>query len=120
MSLITIGWVALGGASGSIARYLISGGLNDRFHPWGTVLVNVVGSFVLGVLLGRWGMAVETPNRVGLTAGLLGGFTTFSAFTLDTVRLWENGQMAAAAVTVLASVSLGLAGAVLGVLVGRA
>lgn len=118
--MMTLGWVAFGGAVGSVARYLVSGGINERFHPWGTILVNILGSFLLGVLLGRWGMAVDSPGRMGLTVGLLGGFTTFSAFTLDTVRLWENGQTSIAIVTVLASVILGLLGAVLGVLIGRA
>ncbi len=118
--MVTLSWVAFGGAVGSVARYLVSGGLNGRFHPWGTVLVNVLGSFLLGVLLGKWGMAADSPGRIGITVGLLGGFTTFSAFSLDTVRLWENGQASVALVTVVASVALGLLGAVAGVFIGRA
>jgi CrcB protein len=89
---MTVFWVALGGAFGSVARYLLSGGINGRFYPWGTVLINIVGSFALGYLVGKWGWEATTPQRFGVTAGLLGGFTTFSAFSLDVVTLWENGS----------------------------
>lgn len=118
--MLTFVWVAVGGAAGSVARHLVAGGFNGRFHPWGTVLVNVVGSFALGILLGRWGMAVESPARIGITVGLLGGFTTFSTFSMDTVRLWESGDAGLALITVILSVGLGLAAAVVGVAVGRA
>jgi fluoride exporter len=112
-------WVAVGGAVGSVARFLVSGGVNDRFHPWGTVLVNVVGSFVLGFLVAKWGWDQATPHRLGLTVGLLGGFTTFSTFSLDAIRLWENGETAVAAVVVVVSIAAGLGAAAAGLALGR-
>lgn len=118
--MITALWVALGGAAGSVARYLIAGGVNTRLAPWGTVLVNVVGSFLLGYLIGRWGWSESTPQKVGLTVGLLGGFTTFSTFSIDAVLLWERGQGGVAAVMVAVSVVLGVAAAVAGIGWGRA
>lgn len=112
-------WVAVGGAVGSVARYMLAGGFNQRFHPWGTVLVNVVGSFALGYLIGRWGWETTASQRVGLTAGLLGGFTTFSTFSLDAVKLWENGAQLLAFAVVVTSVVLGLTAGVVGLAVGR-
>lgn len=88
--------VALGGAIGASGRYLVSVA-TVRFlgvgFPWGTLVVNVVGSFLMGVLIAyfakRTGIAQEW--RVLLATGVLGGFTTFSAFSLDAVFLWERG-----------------------------
>lgn len=117
---MTLLWVAFGGAAGSVARYLIAGGVNTRVAPWGTVLVNIVGSFMLGYLIGRWGWSDPTPQRTGLTVGLLGGFTTFSTFSIDAVLLWERGQGGTAMVMVLVSVVLGLGAAVAGIGLGRA
>lgn len=118
--MLTVAWVAVGGAAGSVARHLVSTGLNGRYHPWGTVVVNVVGSLALGFLVGRWGMVVESPARLGATVGLLGGFTTFSTFSIDTIRLWENGETWLAMATVGLSLGLGLGAAVLGLVAGRA
>lgn len=112
-------WVALGGAAGSLARYLLGGGMNARFSPWGTVVINVVGSFLLGVIVGRWGWGDLTPHRVGLSVGLLGGFTTFSTFSVDVVRLWEAGQVASAVFIVAVSVVFGVAAAFIGISLGR-
>ena len=104
--------VAAGGAAGAAARFLvgtIAGG------PWGTFAVNVIGSFILGLFAGlmalSWNPAPEF--RAFLTVGLLGGFTTFSAFSLDVVLLAERGRLELAAAylasTVICSVG-GLAG----------
>ena len=112
-------WVAAGGAFGSLARFAIADFMNGRSHPWGTVTVNLLGSFVLGLLIGLWGFRLEHPHQVGVTVGLLGGFTTFSTFALDTVRLWEDGRASAAVLTVGVSVLVGLAAAVAGLLAGR-
>ena len=112
--------VALGGAAGSLARFGIAGALNSSRHPWGTVTVNLVGSLALGLLIGVWGLGADAAHRTAITVGLLGGFTTFSTFALDTVRLWEDGQMALAVGTVAVSVVGGLLAAVVGLAVGRA
>lgn len=117
--MVTALWVALGGAAGSVGRYLITGGLNGRSHPWGTVVVNVVGSFALGILVGKWGFSLTSPQRLGVSIGLLGGFTTFSTFSLDTIYLWENGETSLAIASVLVSVLLGIAAATVGLAIGR-
>jgi len=112
-------WVALGGAAGSLARYILAGAINFRGHPWGTVAVNIVGSFVLGLLIGIWGFHADGPRHIGLAVGLLGGFTTFSSFALDTIFLWENEDVVVAVVSVATSVIVGIAAAATGILLGR-
>ncbi len=112
-------WVALGGAVGSLARYGMAGAINYRGHPWGTVAVNIFGSFLLGLLIGTWGFTADGPRHVGLAIGLLGGFTTFSSFAMDTVFLWDNGNMVGAVTSVAISVIVGLAAAVAGLVLGR-
>ncbi|WBU57630.1 fluoride efflux transporter CrcB [Paracoccus sediminicola] len=113
--------VALGGAIGATARYgvyqLIPA--HGPGFPVATAVVNVAGSFVMGVL------AVLMAQRIGnhyaplLLTGVLGGFTTFSAFSLDALTLWERGQAAGAAVYVVASVLLSLLAVIAGLAVGR-
>ena len=91
--------------------------------PWGTLTVNVVGSLVMGVLVGwlafKAGHAWGQPLRLFLTTGILGGFTTFSAFSLDAVLLWERGDAVVALGYVAASVVLSIAGLVLGLALVR-
>ncbi len=87
--------------------------------PWGTVAVNILGSFLLGLLIGTWGFTADGPRHVGLAIGLLGGFTTFSSFAMDTVFLWDNGNMVGAVTSVAISVIVGLAAAVAGLVLGR-
>lgn len=114
--------VALGGALGASGRYL-TGVAAMRVmgpgFPWGTLAVNVIGSFLMGVLvvvLAHWG-----GNRLAplLMTGLLGGFTTFSAFSLDALTLWERGQQGLAAGYVVASVVLSLGAIVAGLALAR-
>lgn len=112
-------WVALGGAIGSLARFGLAGAINYRGHPWGTVAVNIVGSFALGLVVGAWGFRVDGPRHIGLAVGLLGGFTTFSTFAMDTIYLWENGEIVTAVTSVAISIVVGLAAAVAGLLLGR-
>lgn len=109
--------VALGGALGASARYLTNVGmmrLAGPGFPWGTVVVNIVGSFLMGALVTI--LAERLGNRFApfLMTGLLGGYTTFSAFSLDAVTLWERGQAAQAALyaagTVIASILALVAG----------
>lgn len=114
--------VALGGALGASARYLTNVGamrLIGPGFPWGTVIVNVLGSFVMGVLVVV--LAEFGGNRLAplLMTGILGGFTTFSAFSLDAVTLWERGQPEVAMGYVLGSVVLSLAALVAGLAMAR-
>ena len=84
--------------------------------PWGTLCVNIVGSFVMGLLVGwlafKDGATWTQHLRLFLATGILGGFTTFSAFSLDAVLVWERGEKGLAAVYVVSSVVLSLAGLV--------
>jgi CrcB protein len=86
--------------------------------PWGTLCINVAGSFVMGLFAAwftlRSGSSAPQPLRLFLMTGVLGGFTTFSAFSLETIVLWERGQAADAALYVVGSVGLSLAGLVAG------
>jgi CrcB protein len=114
-------WVALGGALGSVARYGCSG-LAVRWlgasFPWGTLFVNVAGSFAIGLLAtlvttdGRH--ALGSDARAFLLVGVLGGFTTFSSFSLETLNLARAGAVGAVGANVALSVVLCLAGASLG------
>ncbi|GGB11144.1 fluoride efflux transporter CrcB [Allosediminivita pacifica] len=101
--------VALGGALGASGRYLTTTAiarLAGKSFPWGTMTVNVAGSFAMGVLVVV--LAHLSGNRFAplLMTGVLGGFTTFSAFSLDAATLYERGQVGPAAAYVLASVIL--------------
>lgn len=118
--MVTVIWVATGGAVGSLARYGLAGAINTRSHPWGTILVNVAGSMMLGYLVGVWGFRVDEPMRVGLAVGILGGFTTFSAFSVDVLWMWEKGDFGLAVISVALSVLGGIAGAAVGLAIGRA
>lgn len=103
--------VAIGGAAGSMFRYgtgLAATRLLGPGFPWGTITVNVVGSFVIGLfveLIARRFNASE-PLRLLLVTGFLGGFTTFSSFSLDAVALIERGEGALSFAYMLASVGL--------------
>ncbi len=100
--------VALGGAAGSVLRYLVSVAalavLGPAF-PWGTLAVNILGSAAIGVAAAS---GIEGHQRLLLVTGFLGGFTTFSAFSLEAVTLHERSPLLAV-VYVAASVGLGLA-----------
>ena len=113
--------VALGGALGSLARYgvgMVVARLLGVGFPWGTLLVNLLGGLAMGVLAVRVGPEQE-HLRLALGVGLLGGFTTFSAFSLETLRLMEEapGQ---ALWYALASVALSVGACWLGLMLGRA
>jgi CrcB protein len=106
VTLTAVLLVAIGGAAGSVLRYLTSvaalGWLGTAF-PWGTLAVNAVGSFVIGAMAGA---GVEGNTRFLLVTGVLGGFTTFSAFSLEATMLWERTPMLSV-VYVAASIALG-------------
>ena len=106
--------VALGGAAGSVARYLIGGAIQRASHsgfPFGTLAVNVVGCVAVGLLFRAFaGHPHQQELRAALIVGLLGGFTTFSAFSLEAVGLIQGGEWVKAALYVFASVAAGLLG----------
>lgn len=117
-------WVGIGGFAGSIVRYAIGtwiGGRVSTAFPVGTFVINVSGSFLLGLVMGLGETRLLPPPVRPLVAiGFVGGYTTFSTFTYETVRLLEQGSLLAAGVNAVASVLLGLAAALLGLAVGRA
>ena len=108
---MTILYIGVGGALGAMARYLMAGlvqrGVGGAF-PWGTLAVNILGAFVMGLIVELaarlWSMSPDL--RAFLTSGVLGGFTTFSAFSLETGLMIEKGDWASAATYIVASVLL--------------
>jgi fluoride exporter len=109
----TLLWVAAGGALGSVTRYgfnnCITRVMGESF-PWGILLINVLGSFLIGMVGAYWivRMPANDMARLFLTTGFLGGFTTFSAFAFDVLNLMQSDQNASAAIYVMASVVLSI------------
>ncbi|KNY34503.1 MULTISPECIES: fluoride efflux transporter CrcB [unclassified Agrobacterium] len=122
--MVNIALVAAGGAIGSVFRYLVGvlsvrlAGLN---FPWGTLAVNVAGSFLIGLLveLVARRLNASMEMRLFLVTGVLGGFTTFSSFSLDAVALFERGAFGLSAVYVLASLAVSIAAVFAGLALGR-
>ena len=116
--------VALGGAAGAVARYGVGGwihGMTGAGFPWGTFVVNVAGCSILGLLMPLLQASVATPEaRAFLAVGVLGGFTTFSTFSFESVALVQDGQWVRAAAYTLGSVGFGLAAAFAGFWLGTA
>ncbi len=111
--------VAAGGAIGAAGRYVMTGWAERLLSDWlgggipyGTLAVNVIGSFLLGILVEilALSLSVSPELRALLVIGVLGGFTTFSAFSMDTVLLLERGELGRAALYVLLSVGLSVGG----------
>jgi len=116
--------IAAGGAVGALLRYWVSTGVHllvGRGFPYGTLAVNVSGSLVMGMLyvLIIERMDVDPLWRGAVLIGLLGAFTTFSTFSIETLNLLENGEPVKAAVNVLASVSVCIVACWLGMVAGR-
>lgn len=113
----------MGGALGSLARYLVSGfahKFTDSSFPYGTMVVNIIGSFLIGLL---WGL-VENTNisanfRTFLFIGILGGFTTFSSYSLETMNLFREGQLKLGIINVFGNNILGLAFVFFGFMLAR-
>ena len=116
--------VAAGGAVGSVARYLMASSIQSSTgwsFPIGTVLVNILGCFLIGAL---YVLLVARPDprqdlRALLMVGVMGGFTTFSSFSLETVTMAMNGNYTGATLNVVLSVAACLAGTVLGIALAR-
>lgn len=122
--------VAIGGAIGSVLRYQLGRGMTNWIgvqavstFPWATLAVNALGSVLMGLLAGwlaRQGGGEGEQLRLLLGVGLLGGFTTFSAFSLEMVMLLERGQFTFAALYAVLSFALGISGLIFGLTVMRA
>ena len=112
----TILCVAAGGACGAILRYCVQVLTPGTEFPWGTLVVNIAGCLAIGLAIGAFAGATwfEDVGRPFLVAGVLGGFTTFSAFSVDAVLLWEQGRVVSTVVYVLSSVACCLLAAALG------
>ena len=125
MSLVHILLVAIGGAFGSVCRYLVgvgAGRLLGPDFPFGTMIVNIGGSFIMGVFIELLALRFNGSEELRLlvAVGILGGFTTLSSFSLDTIVLFERGAVAATAVYVAGSIVLSLAALVAGLHLVRA
>ena len=117
-------WVALGGAIGSVLRYGVNMSaphLLGNDFPWATLIVNVVGSFLMGLLAAILAekFTDQPEMRLFLTTGVLGGFTTFSAFSLDVFGLMQRGENSVALVYALASIALSILAVFGGFMVSR-
>lgn len=115
--------IAVGGAAGALLRYGIAGAAHRYFgydFPWGTLAVNLIGSFLIGVI---WAVSERAPLPPGwspfLLVGVIGAFTTFSAYTLETLNLLRNGEIALGILNVIGSNALGLGIVYLGFVCGR-
>jgi CrcB protein len=116
--------VFLGSGLGGMLRHgvnLAAPRLLGSGFPASTLIVNIVGSFVMGLLIGYFALIGEASQhwRLFLTTGILGGFTTFSAFSIDTAMLYERGQLGLSAAYVLASVGLSIGAVFAGLFVVR-
>lgn len=116
----TVLWVAAGGACGAVLRYAVQTWAAPLALPWGTFAVNVLGSLAIGVLIGAVAGATwfEGAGRAFLVVGLLGAFTTFSAFSADALLLYEERRIGWALGYVLATVAGCLAAAFFGARIG--
>ena len=118
--------VFVGGGLGAVCRYLSTTSIGAVFgssFPFGTLFVNTLGSLLMGFILlliaERTGALLSEPMRLLLTVGFLGGFTTFSSFSLETVTLLHGGSVVLAVLNVLANVVLSLAMAAAGLMLAR-
>ncbi len=119
--MIVVG-LAVAGAFGAVLRYAVDHAFQRRARsdfPLGTLVVNVTGAFLLGLLVGsadHHGLSTAWVTVLG--TGLVGAYTTFSTFTFDTVRLLENAEWGATAINIAASLGAGLTAAALGLALG--
>lgn len=116
-------WVALGGAIGSAARFIVGGWFAARFgadFPYGTFFINVTGSFIIGLFLAfaQDRLYVSPYLRMFFAVGVVGGYTTFSTFEFETIRLLQNGEFLRGAIYSVGSVVIGAIAAFAGIAVG--
>ena len=117
-------WVGLGGFLGANARYFLGVWVAARFgttFPYGTFVINITGSFILGLIMGSLEGHVLSPVvRLSAAIGFVGAYTTFSTWTYETLRLIENGSWLLALANVFGSLLIGMLAVIVGVATGRA
>lgn len=116
--------IGIGGFAGAIARYLVDGAVSERTggaFPWGTLAVNLTGSFVLGLLFALTAERAVLPAEIRgpLLIGFIGAYTTFSTFMLESWRLIEDGAIALALANLVGATLLGLLAVAAGLTLGR-
>lgn len=116
-------FIGLGGGIGALGRYFISVWVAERIQmifPWGTLLVNLTGSFFIGLLFEVFeALALPIAYRAFFTIGFLGGLTTFSSFSLETVNLLRDGEWKLAALNMSLNVFVGVGMTLAGIFLGR-
>ena len=121
---MTFVWIGIGAALGANLRYLVGQWIGSWLglgFPWGTLTINVTGSFLIGVIATLLGerLSVGPEWRLVLVVGVLGGYTTFSTFSLDAINLFSADRWFAGIAYILGSVLLGLAACILGIMLVR-
>ena len=116
--------VAVFGAAGAVSRYALDGWISDATHgqfPWGTFVINLLGSFALGLVVALMTeRLLAQPNwRIAIGIGYLGSFTTFSTYAYESVKLAEDGAVGLALVNSVGMVALGMLAAFVGLAIGR-
>ncbi len=110
--MIRFFYIGIGGAAGAVLRYLVSGWVyrfSTGFFPWGTLAINLLGSFIIGLLWGFFEVSIVSQNlRLFLFMGILGSFTTFSTFSLESFSLLRDGEYGLLLLNVILSVVLGI------------
>jgi len=121
MSAVSLLWIALGGALGAVLRALATWAVPAGRLPWATLLVNVVGSFLIGWVIARPGITAHWSSHgyAFMVVGICGGFTTFSSFSWQTFELLETGHWFEAGLNIVLSVILCLLATWLGWRLGR-
>lgn len=121
MSPALFGLLAIAGGVGAVLRFVVDGAVRDLVGgrwPWGTAAINVSGSFLLGLLTGLTTHGMPPAVLLVAGTGLLGGYTTFSTASVETVRLLQQGRVAASAVYALAVPVVAIVAALLGLAIG--
>ncbi len=108
--------VGLGGGIGSVLRYAAGLLISSKYFPYATLAVNIIGSFIIGIV---FAMSIKEPGistqwKLFLATGICGGFTTFSAFSMENLELFQNGKVVIAVSYILLSIVLGIGAAFLG------
>ncbi len=122
MSPLYVALIGVGGAGGALGRYVMGARLGKKFHgqiPWATVIINVSGAFIMGLLVALFAaVAPGSPWLSVLTVGVLGGYTTFSTASVDVEKLFREGKPTEALITALTTLVLTVVAATLGFWVG--